>query len=39
MDLNGNGITVSKAVWEEMLAANPALAASPTPRPVKADAL
>ena len=39
MDLNGNGVTVSKSVWEEMLAANPDLAASPTPRPVKADAL
>ncbi len=39
MDLNGNGITVSKAVWDAMLAANPALAATPTPRPVKADAL
>lgn len=39
MDLNGNGITVSKEVWDEMLAANPALAATPTPRPVKADAL
>ena len=39
MDLNGNGITLSKPVWQEMLAANPALAASPTPRPIKADAL
>lgn len=39
MDLNGNGITVSKPVWDEMLAANPGLAAQPTPRPVKADAL
>ncbi len=39
MDLNGNGITLSKSVWQEMLAANPALAATPTPRPVKADAL
>jgi nitrate/nitrite transport system substrate-binding protein len=39
MDLNGNGITLAKSVWEEMLAAHPALAATPTPRPVKADAL
>ena len=39
MDLNGNGITVSKSVWDEMLEADPVLAASPTPRPVKADAL
>jgi ABC-type nitrate/sulfonate/bicarbonate transport systems, periplasmic components len=39
MDLNGNGITLAKPVWEEMLEANPDLAASPTPRPVKADAL
>lgn len=39
MDLNGNGITVSKEIWEEMLAASPELAATPTPRPVKADSL
>lgn len=39
MDLNGNGVTVSKAVWDEMLAADPALAATPTPRPIKADSL
>ncbi len=39
MDLNGNGVTVAKAVWDEMLAADPALAATPTPRPIKADAL
>jgi len=39
MDLNGNGITLANSIWEEMLAANPALAAAPTPRPVKADAL
>ncbi len=39
MDLNGNGITLAKSVWAEMLAANPALAAAPTPRPVKADSL
>ncbi|HVU22702.1 MAG TPA: CmpA/NrtA family ABC transporter substrate-binding protein [Opitutus sp.] len=39
MDLNGNGITVSKDVWQKMLAATPALAATPTPRPVSASAL
>jgi len=39
MDLNGNGITLAKSVWDEMLATNPALAATPTPRPVKAEYL
>ncbi len=39
MDLNGNGITVAKSVWAEMVAANPALAADPVPRPVSAAAL
>jgi len=39
MDLNGNGVTLAKSVWEEMLGLNPELAATPTPRPVKADAL
>ncbi len=39
MDLNGNGITVSKEIWAKMLAANPALRGSAPPRPVKADAL
>lgn len=39
MDLNGNAITLAKSVWAEMLAADPSLAATPTPRPVKADAL
>jgi nitrate/nitrite transport system substrate-binding protein len=39
MDLNGNGITLAKSIWDEMLAESPALAAVPTPRPVKADYL
>jgi len=39
MDLNGNGITVSKEVWEEMKKGAPALAEAPPPRPVKADLL
>jgi len=39
MDLNGNGITVSKEIWDEMKQATPALAATPTPRPVKSDYL
>ncbi|MBK8475969.1 MAG: ABC transporter substrate-binding protein [Opitutaceae bacterium] len=39
MDLNGNAITVANSVWAEMLAADPALAATPTPRPVSAAAL
>jgi nitrate/nitrite transport system substrate-binding protein len=39
MDLNGNGITVSREVWEEIKQLTPALAATPTPRPVKADLL
>ncbi len=39
MDLNGNGITVSKEVWRQMLDVNPGLRSSPTPRPVGAEAL
>ena len=39
MDLNGNGITVSREIWARMLEASPALKATPTPRPVRADAL
>ncbi len=39
MDLNGNGITVSKDVWDQMKEANPSLAGDKPPRPVKADAL
>ena len=39
MDLNGNGITVSNAVWEQMQA-NSAELKSPTPKhPISADAL
>ncbi len=39
MDLNGNGITVSKEVWDMMKKATPELAGATPPRPVKADAL
>lgn len=39
MDLNGNGITVSKDIWSRMLAANPALKGDKVSRPIKADAL
>lgn len=39
MDLNGNGITVSNAIWQEMKAANPALAGAHPPHPISADAL
>lgn len=39
MDLNGNGITVSKEVWEQMKAANPSLAVPTPPHPIKADYL
>ncbi|HTJ00174.1 MAG TPA: CmpA/NrtA family ABC transporter substrate-binding protein [Dongiaceae bacterium] len=39
MDLNGNGITVSKDIWAQMQAANPALKGDKIARPVKADAL
>lgn len=39
MDLNGNAVTVAKSVWDEMIKADPSLAAKPTPRPVKASAL
>jgi len=39
MDLNGNGITVSKNIWAQMQAANPALNGDNISRPVKADAL
>ena len=39
MDLNGNGITVSNAIWEEMQRNDPALD-TPTPaHPITADAL
>jgi len=39
MDLNGNGITLANSIWEEMKAANPALAKDPIERPLKADLL
>ena len=39
MDLNGNGITVSKDIWKQMVAANPALKGDHPPRPIKADTL
>lgn len=39
MDLNGNGITVSNDVWEQMVANDPALD-SPTPKhPISAESL
>lgn len=39
MDLNGNGITVSKDIWSQMQTADSALKGDQIPRPVKADAL
>ncbi len=39
VDLNGNGITVSKDIWKQMQNANPALKGDKIARPVKADAL
>ncbi len=39
MDLNGNAITVSPAIWREMQALNPALAVPAPPHPIRADAL
>ena len=39
MDLNGNGITVSNAVWEQMKKNVPAGAAGKPQHPIKADAL
>ncbi|HTQ31241.1 MAG TPA: CmpA/NrtA family ABC transporter substrate-binding protein [Opitutaceae bacterium] len=39
MDLNGNGITVSNAIWKEMQSLNPALEGPHPPHPIKADAL
>jgi nitrate/nitrite transport system permease protein len=38
-DLNGNGITVSKALWDEMKAKSPALRNLKPAHPVKADML
>jgi len=39
MDLNGNAITVSKEIWEQMKAANPPLQTPKPPHPIKADYL
>lgn len=39
MDLNGNGITVSNAVWKEMKANIPKMADGRPVHPIKADAL
>ncbi|MEW6302778.1 MAG: CmpA/NrtA family ABC transporter substrate-binding protein [Verrucomicrobiota bacterium] len=39
MDLNGNGITLGNAIWEEMKAINPSLAKDPIERPLKAGLL
>jgi nitrate/nitrite transport system substrate-binding protein len=39
LDLNGNGITVSKEIWAKMVAANPDLKGDRPKRPVKADSL
>jgi nitrate/nitrite transport system substrate-binding protein len=39
MDLNGNGITVSKDIWSQMQAANPALKGDHISRPIPASAL
>ena len=39
MDLNGNGITVSNSVWEQMQANDPALDTAQPDHPITADAL
>lgn len=39
MDLNGNAITVSNAIWEQMKRADPALAAPKPKHPITAQAL
>jgi nitrate/nitrite transport system substrate-binding protein len=39
MDLNGNGITVSNAIWEQMQKNDPKLASPTPPHPITADAL
>jgi len=39
LDRNGNACTVSNRLWREMQQADPALAAKPSPRPVRASAL
>ncbi len=39
MDLNGNGITVSNEIWEQMQANDPSLRGDEPAHPIKADAL
>ena len=39
MDLNGNGITVSNEIWEQMKSVDPALAVPKPVHPIRADAL
>ena len=39
MDLNGNGITLGNAIWEQMKEMNPSLKTDPIARPLKADLL
>jgi len=39
MDLNGNGITVSNAIWEQMQANDPKLKSPTPPHPISADSL
>ena len=39
MDLNGNGITVSNDIWEQMKANDPKLAVDKPPHPIPADSL
>lgn len=39
MDLNGNGITVSNAIWEQMQENDPTLDSETPPHPIKADSL
>ena len=39
LDLNGNGITVSNAVWEQMQDAVPALKADQPSHPISAEGL
>ena len=39
LDLNGNAITVSNAIWEHMKQATPALAVAKPPHPISAKAL
>jgi len=39
LDYNGNGITVSHAIWEQMQANDPALDSPQPPHPISADSL